>query len=66
MDIISFGQDQADLSITHGELLILNNALNEICSGIALFEFQTRIGSERADVLDLLETVGSLLSKMES
>lgn len=64
MNIINFSGGSADLNITHDELLILNNALNEVCNGITLSEFQTRIGSKRNDVLVLLETVGSLLNKM--
>ena len=47
---------------THEELVVINNALNEVCNGIALGddEFQTRIGYPRAKALELLKKVSKL------
>jgi hypothetical protein len=43
------------------ELLIINNALNEICNGISLHgEFSTRIGCSLEDARELLEKIHSL------
>jgi hypothetical protein len=44
----------------------VNAALNEVCNGIAVFEFETRIGADRARVAALLKEVGALLDKMVS
>lgn len=43
------------------ELLIIHAALNEVCNGIALFEFETRMGAKREEVARLLEETGRLL-----
>ncbi len=47
-------------AFTHDELVIINNALNEVCNGLSFGddEFQTRIGHTRAKVLQLLAKVG--------
>lgn len=46
------------------ELLILNAALNEVCNGIDVFEFETRIGADRARVAELLSLLGRLLDNV--
>jgi hypothetical protein len=43
------------------ELTIINNALNEICNGIDVPEFATRIGADRKEAEQLLEQIGSVL-----
>jgi hypothetical protein len=43
------------VGLTHEELDIVQNALNEICNGIAVGEeFETRIGSKLADARAVL------------
>jgi hypothetical protein len=53
------------LSFTHEELVVINNALNEICNGLAFDddEFQTRIGYSRATAEGLLKKVAKALGK---
>jgi hypothetical protein len=48
---------------TADELLLLNNALNEVCNGISLDddEFQTRLGVDRKTARKLLAKLGSLV-----
>jgi len=61
--------DEADppatvsVALSADELLILNNALNEVCNGVEIddFEFSTRIGSEREEARALLRRIGQLL-----
>jgi hypothetical protein len=53
-------------SASRGELLIINNALNEICHGIDLPAFDTRIGAGRAEVQRLLAAVGDLLGRLSA
>lgn len=52
-------------AFTHDELVVINNALNEVCNGLAFDddEFQTRIGYSRAVARDVLEKVAKALSK---
>lgn len=65
MQVINTAVDRSRVELDRNELLIMNAALNEICNGIALFEFETRIGADRERVAALLKQVGSLLDKMD-
>lgn len=55
-----------DLSLDEAELLILNNALNEVCNGIDIddFEFPARIGAEREEARTLLQRLRSLYEEL--
>lgn len=66
MEIINTAAERARVDIGRDELLIVNAALNEVCNGIAVFEFETRIGADRARVAALLREVGAVLDKMDS
>ena len=66
MEVIKAAEDRSQIEIDREELLIVNAALNEVCNGIEVFEFETRIGANRWRVADLLRQIGSLLDKMES
>ena len=47
------------LKLTRDELLLLNNALNEVCNGVYIddAEFSTRLGASRNDARRLLERI---------
>jgi hypothetical protein len=66
MEIISTTTECSEVKFDQEELLIINAALNEICNGIELFEFETRIGAGRERVVTLLKDVGSLLDAIDS
>lgn len=66
MEIIDIAAERSQVEIGRDELLIVNAALNEVCNGIAAFEFETRIGADRARVAALLKEVVALLDKMDS
>jgi hypothetical protein len=46
------------------ELLLLTNALNEVCNGLDLPEFATRLGTERDEALQLLKSIGGLYDRV--
>ena len=66
MNIVKIAAEQSQTVMTHEELFIITAALNEICNGIDIFEFETRIGSERERVALLLKEMVSLLDKMST
>ena len=66
MEIINADTKCSQIAIGREDLLIMNAALNEVCNGIALFEFETRMGADRERVTALLKEIGSLLDKMGS
>ena len=62
MEVLRREPHAAEIRLTRGELVIISNALNEICHGIDLPEFATRIGAEPAEAGRLLAEFGALLS----
>jgi hypothetical protein len=52
-------------AFTHDELVVINNALNEVCNGLAFGddEFQTRIGYPRAMAQNLLKKIAKAIGK---
>lgn len=64
MKIIESGSNQASVSIKRDELLLIHAALNEICNGIEVFEFETRIGVDKTRAFDFLNEVGGLLDSL--
>ncbi|MEM5329388.1 hypothetical protein VSR34_22750 [Paraburkholderia sp. JHI2823] len=57
--------EDAEIELQHDELLVLNAALNELCNGIDIFEFETRIGASRARVESLMKAIQSVLDQIE-
>lgn len=49
------------LEIDEAELDLINNALNEVCNGIDIPEFKTRLGQSQEVAKDLLQRLNSLL-----
>jgi hypothetical protein len=60
MRLLAVVRDCAQLELTASELLILNNTLNEVCNGIDVPEFHTRIGAEKTDVALLQKNVADI------
>ncbi len=58
MEIIGSKTNKASINITRDELLVINAALNEVCNGIEVFEFETRIGVDKTCALGVLGEVG--------
>ena len=65
MKVIDMSTESSNIGMSLDELLIVNAALNEVCNGMAVFEFETRIGADRERVALLLKEVGLLLERME-
>lgn len=66
MEVIDIAAERSQINIDREELLIVNAALNEVCNGIALPEFETRIGAGRERVVALLKEIGALLDEMDT
>jgi hypothetical protein len=47
------------------DLLVVNNALNEVCNGLDLVDFATRMGVERDDALGLLHEVSAVIDVVD-
>ena len=55
------------IAVTRDDLLLINNALNEVGNGIDIedWEFATRLGVERDEALALLKVVSTILNSKE-
>jgi hypothetical protein len=55
--------DQLTLELSRAELTLLNNALNEVCNGVEIeeWEFSTRLGASRDEARELLQRIHTLL-----
>ena len=56
-------QEEVVLEMSRGELILINNALNEVCNGLHMdeYEFQTRLGVSVEDARRLLRRIQALL-----
>ena len=66
MTIIEIQASRITVNFEIDELYILNNALNEVCNGLYLDAFSTRMGSEREQVAALLAEIHATLERFES
>ena len=66
MELKDMNNKAALLEISLAELLVLNNALNEVCNGLDQFEFEARMGASNMEVSQLLAKVSSIINSIES
>jgi len=57
MRVAKAAGDQFEISATETELSILCGCLNEVCNGIHIFEFETRLGATVEDVSSMLDAL---------
>jgi hypothetical protein len=60
MRVISVDRGEAHVVLTRHELVIINNALNEVRDALDVWEFSTRMGAEVEEAERLLADVDSL------
>ncbi len=51
------------IALSENELITLSNCLNEVCNGIDLPAFETRVGASRDKVIGMLRTISSGLAQ---
>ena len=64
MELVKLEGRGAVVTLNESELLVLNAALNEICNGIDVQEFDTRIGSSKESVANLLGKISRVLDQV--
>lgn len=52
------------VGMTEDQLLLVNNALNEVLNGFAIADFETRLGADRRQAAAHLTTVGAILDQL--
>jgi hypothetical protein len=66
MRVDQITSEGAIILVTKEELVTLSNALNEVCNGLDLPEFATRIGTSREEAESLLSTLSELYDRMRA
>lgn len=66
MELIQATRSTVTLAFSIQDLEMVNNALNEICNGIDLPEFETRIGAKPEDVKALLKSINAALKRADT
>lgn len=66
MQIQAVSQNGALVQLGEEELLLISNALNEVCHALDINEFATRMGADQAAAERLLTTVGALVDQIEA
>lgn len=61
MQILKASDGTYSLNVDEHELTVLNNALNEICNGVDIAEFETRVGATMRFAEQMLMQIGSAL-----
>lgn len=63
MNAIKIDKDKIILELSRDELGVLSNALNEVCNGIEVWEFEKRVGVKMEDARFILESLTSIYKK---
>ena len=63
MNAIKICKDKIVLELSQDELGVLSNALNEVCNGIEVWEFDTRMGINIENARIILESLTSIYKK---
>ena len=66
MKVTACAGEQADITLSLDEMIVLSNALNEVCNALEVFDFATRIGMERAQAAALLASLGACIDAIQS
>src|SRR4051812_5801984 len=64
MKTLNCNEKDATLVLSHDEVEIINNAMNEVCHGLDIPEFSTRMGAEVTEVQHLLKQVHAVAIAM--
>jgi hypothetical protein len=66
MKVLAIDGPSATIELSGLDLLILHNALNEVCHGIDIPELHARIGADAKEIETLLKHVGALYEKVDT
>jgi hypothetical protein len=50
MQVSQSDETHVVVDLTHNEMILFNNALNEVCHGLGFSDFSTRLGAERGEL----------------
>jgi hypothetical protein len=64
MRVCQSDESHVVLDLTHNELILVNNALNEVCHGLDLPDFSTRLGAGRDELEALRHQIYKALEGM--
>lgn len=63
MKLLRSDGNRITLELSVDEAILINNALNEVCNGIDVWEFETRLGSSIEEAARLLKEISRVLEE---
>jgi hypothetical protein len=63
MQLLHAGRKHADIRLSRQELRLISNALNEVCHGIDVRQFDTRLGATIGEARALLDQIGAVIAQ---
>ncbi len=66
MHVQAVSHSGALVQLSEDDLLLINNALNEVCHALDIREFSTRMGADRAVAERLLTAVAALANQVQA
>ncbi len=66
MRLLRNDSKSAELTLTLDELLTLHQSLNEVCNGIEIFEFETRMGVSEEEASSLMDAIREVIFKIRT
>jgi hypothetical protein len=64
MKVINSVNDEVECVLTKDQILMIKNCLGEICFGIDLAEFQTRVGYTRDEVGEFVKQLKQITNNL--
>ena len=65
MEIKEFDARQVSLLLSRHELKMMNNALNEVCHGLRVVDFEAKMGSDKSETWPILKNIGRIYGEMK-
>ena len=66
MEVKNIELSSATIRLNEDELIIINNALNEVCNALDNAEFFTRMGANEQEVEGLLDDIGKVIDSIRN
>jgi hypothetical protein len=65
LEVVAVDSEAVTIRLERSELLLLNNALNEVSNGVDIpdWEFASRLGQSRLSAQNLLREIGQVLDR---
>jgi hypothetical protein len=65
MQLKGFDADHVSFLLSRHELATMHQALNEVCHGLRVVDFEAKMGSEKSETWPILKNIGRIYKEMK-